>query len=161
VVNTSTASAIKRLALVTDAWHPQTNGVVNTLSRLVRYLESIGIEVFVATPDGHRTMPMPLYDEIRLTCDPWKAVRRIRAFRPDAVHVATEGPLGICTRVWMARKRMRFTTSFHTRFPEYIRARMPVPVGCTYFLERWFHGKATRTMVGTLSLIRELERRGI
>lgn len=148
---------IRRLALVTDAWHPQTNGVVNTLSRLVPYLESVGCEVLVVTSDGHRTVPMPLYDEIRLVCDPWRAVRRIQAFAPDAVHVATEGPLGIATRLWMARRGLRFTTSFHTRFPEYIRARLPVPLAWTYRAERWFHGRAARTMVATRSLMRELQ----
>ena len=150
-----------RLALVTDAWHPQTNGVVNTLSRLVKYLESTGMQVLVATADGHRTVPMPLYDEIRVVCDPWKVVRRIRAFEPDAVHVATEGPLGLCVRMWMGREGRRFTTSFHTRFPEYIHARLPIPLEWGYRAERWFHSRAVNTMVGTLSLIRELQHRRI
>jgi len=154
-------ASIQRIALVTDAWHPQTNGVVNTLSRLVRYLEAQGTDVLVVTSDGHRTIPMPLYDEIRLVCDPWNAIRRICDFKPDAVHIATEGPLGLCARLFLARERKKFTSSFHTRFPEYIRARLPVPLAVGYQAERWFHSRAINTMVGTLSLIRELQRRHI
>src|SRR5262245_60263110 len=152
---------IRRLALVTDAWHPQTNGVVNTLSRLVSYLKAQGIEVLVVTSDGHRTIPMPLYDEIRLVCDPWKAIRRICDFRPDAIHIATEGPLGLSARVFLASRGGRFTSSFHTRFPEYLRARLPIPLALGYRAERWFHSRAVNTLVGTLSLIRELQRRRV
>jgi len=88
------APAVKKLALVTDAWKPQTNGVVHTLLKLIKYLESDGIEVLVVAPDGHTTVPLPSYPEIRVACDPWRATKRIRAFAPDAIHVATEGPLG-------------------------------------------------------------------
>ena len=89
---------MKRLALVTDAWRPQTNGVVNTLVRLVSHMESRGTEVLVISPDAHRTFRLPSYPEIRVAWDPWRAVPRIRAFKPDAVHVATEGPLGFWTK---------------------------------------------------------------
>ena len=95
---------MKRLALVTDAWKPQTNGVVNTLVRLVDYLESQGTEVLVIAPDGHRHVPLPSYPEIRVALDPWRAIPRIRAFKPDAVHVATEGPLGFWTIGWLRRR---------------------------------------------------------
>lgn len=152
---------VRRVALVTDAWHPQTNGVVNTLSRVVRHLEGQGLEVLVTAPDAHRTVPLPSYPEIRLVRDPWNALRRLRAFAPDAVHVATEGPLGIWTRAWLGRHRLRFTTSFHTRFPEYLSARLPVPLGWGYQAVRWFHRPAQYTLVGTASLIRELEARRV
>src|SRR6266550_3347469 len=108
---------MKRLALVTDAWRPQTNGVVNTLVRLVAHLESNGTEVMVVAPDGHR------------------------AFKPDALHVATEGPLGFWTIGWLRRKGFRFTTSFHTRYAEYLNARLPVPLEWGYKLVRWFHAR--------------------
>ncbi|HET6897731.1 MAG TPA: glycosyltransferase, partial [Vicinamibacteria bacterium] len=157
----SEGERVMRLALVTDAWHPQTNGVVHTLSRLVRHLESQGAAVLVLAPDGHKTMPLPSYPEIRLACDPWRAVDRLIAFRPDAVHIATEGPLGLWIRQWLGREGLDFTTSFHTRFPEYLRERLPVPVEWTYRLERWFHGRAQHTLVGTQSLIRELAARGV
>ena len=153
--------ALARVALVTDAWHPQINGVVNTLSRLVKYLERTGTEVLVVTNDGHRTVPLPLYGEVRVAYDPWKVVPRIHAFKPDALHIATEGPLGLWTRVWLGRSRLRFTSSFHTRFPEYLRARLPMPLEWGYRAERWFHRRATHTMVGTMSLLRELQQRRI
>jgi glycosyltransferase involved in cell wall biosynthesis len=152
---------LERLALVTDAWHPQTNGVVNTLARLVGLLGAQGTDVLVLAPDAHRTLPLPSYPEVRLAWDPWTAVRRLRAFRPDAVHIATEGPIGTWVRVWLARLGLRFTTSFHTRFPEYLQARLPVPLEWGYRLERWFHGRADRTLVGTRSLIRDLRERRV
>jgi glycosyltransferase involved in cell wall biosynthesis len=151
----------RRLALVTDAWHPQTNGVVNTLSRLVKHLESTGLDVLVISPLEYRTVPFPSYPEVRVVCDPWKAIRPLRAFQPDAVHIATEGPLGIWIRGWMGRRNLSFTTSFHTRFPEYLSARLPVPLEWGYAVERWFHGKAEHTLVGTETLIRELREKRV
>jgi len=149
---------VKRLALITDAWKPQTNGVVNTLVRLVKYVESQGTEVLVIAPDGHRTVPLPSYPEIRIATDPWRAIGRIRGFRPDAVHVATEGPLGFSTVAWLRMKQLRFTTSFHTRYPEYLSARVPVvPVRWGYNVVRWFHGRAEHTLVSSLSLLQELQ----
>lgn len=148
---------LRRLALVTDAWLPQTNGVVNTLVRLVKHLESQGVEVLVLSPDAHLTIPCPSYPEIRVACDPWKAIGRIRAFEPDAVHVATEGPLGFSTIAWLRYRGLRFTTSFHTRYPEYLSARAPVPLEWGYQLVRWFHRRAEHTLVSSMSLLRELE----
>jgi len=147
---------VQRLALVTDAWHPQTNGVVNTLSRLVKHLRNQGSEVLVISPDSHRTVAMPCYPEIRLAVDPWRSIERIRQFRPHCVHIATEGPLGFWSSHFFRRRGLRFTTSFHTRFPEYLRARFPIPLSLSYGIERWFHGRAEQTLVGTTSLIREL-----
>lgn len=151
----------QRLALVTDAWHPQTNGVVNTLSRLVKHLETSGMEVLVVSPEGHRTVPFPSYPEVRVAWDPWKAIPRLRNFEPDAVHIATEGPIGLSVRAWMARRNLCFTTSFHTRFPEYLSARVPVPLDWGYAVERWFHGRAEHTLVGTETLIRELREKRV
>jgi glycosyltransferase involved in cell wall biosynthesis len=147
---------VKRLALVTDAWQPQTNGVVNTLVRLVEHLESQGTEVRVIAPHQHRTMPLPSYPEIRVACDPWKAIRQISDFEPDAVHVATEGPLGFWTVGWLRHHGLRFTTSFHTRYAEYVSARWPVPLEWGYQLVRWFHARAEHTLVSSMSLLHEL-----
>src|SRR5262245_49308184 len=147
---------IQRLALVTDAWVPQTNGVVHTLQRVVRHLEAQGVDVLVLAPDAHRTLPLPSYPEIAVAVDPWRLSGRLRAFGPDAVHIATEGPLGMWARASLARRGLRYTTSFHTRFPEYLRARAPVPLDWGYAYERWFHGGARHTLVGTRSLIKEL-----
>jgi glycosyltransferase involved in cell wall biosynthesis len=152
---------LERLALVTDAWHPQANGVVNTLTRLVAHLRSSGVEVLVVHPGSHRTLPLPSYPEIRVTMDPWRAIPRIRGFGPDAVHISTEGPLGLWVRASLGRRGLPFTTSFHTRFPEYLSARAPVPLSWGYAVERWFHGRAEHTLVGTRSLIRELQARGV
>jgi len=151
----------RRLALVTDAWHPQTNGVVNTLSRLAKHLEAHGTEVLVLAPDTHRTLPLPSYSEIRLAWNPWKAVERLRAFNADAVHVATEGPLGFWTNHFLRTRGLRFSTSFHTRYPEYVNARVPLPVAWGYKVERWFHAPAEHTLVGTLSLLHELQQKNI
>ena len=118
---------MKRLTLVTDAWHPQTNGVVNTLTRLVKDLAAQGTDVQVICPDGHKTVPLPSYPEYRVAVDPWKALPRIRAFKPDAIHIATEGPLGFWTNGFLRRRKLRFTTSFHTRFPDYLAERLPMP----------------------------------
>lgn len=153
---------VERLALVTDAWRPQTNGVVNTLQRLVRHLEgSRNMRVLVLTPNSHHVVPMPSYPEIQLACDPWTAVPRLRRFAPDAIHIATEGPLGCFISHWLHRRGLPFTSSFHTRFPEYLRARAPVPLALGYGLERWFHARAERTLVGTRSLMAELRDKAV
>jgi len=155
------SSPIGRLALVTDAWQPQTNGVARTLARLVNHLESEGTEVLVVSPNAYRTVPLPSYPEIRVACDPWKAVRHIREFQPDAIHVATEGPLGFSTVAWLRYRGLRFTTSFHTRYPEYVSARLPIPLEWGYGLVRWFHGKAEHTLVSSQSLLKELQERRV
>jgi len=158
---TDLSPRLRRLTLVTDAWKPQTNGVVNTLVRLVKHLEGCGVTVQVIAPDGHRTLPLPSYPEIRVACDPWKAIGRIRTFQPDAVHVATEGPLGFWAVGWLRRERMRFTTSFHTRYAEYLSARLPVPLEWGYQLVRWFHERADHTLVSSQTLLSELQERRV
>lgn len=157
----SSGSRRRRLALVTDAWRPQTNGVVNTLTRLVEYLTATGTEVLVISPEGHRTVPFPSYPEVRVAWDPWRAVTRLRRFDPEMIHIATEGPLGLWIRRYLVRRGLLFTTSFHTRFPEYLSARAPVPVSWGYAFERWFHQRAERTLVGTTSLIEELKQKRV
>ncbi len=151
----------QRLALITDAWKPQTNGVVNTLVKLVKSLETKGIEVLVISPGAHCTVPLPSYPEIRIACDPWKAIPRIRAFEPDAIHVATEGPLGFWTVGWLRRSGLRFTTSFHTRYAEYLSARAPVPLEWGYQVVRWFHERAAHTLVSSQTLLDELQNRKV
>jgi 1,2-diacylglycerol 3-alpha-glucosyltransferase/glucuronosyltransferase len=151
----------RRLALVTDAWKPQTNGVVKTLVRLVETLRDDGVQVLVVAPDAHRTVPLPSYPEIRIAYDPWTAIPRLRAFAPDAVHVATEGPLGFWTVGWLRRQGLRFTTSFHTRYAEYLSARLPVPLEWGYQPVRWFHEKAEHTLVSSPTLLDELRSRRV
>lgn len=150
-----------RLTLVTDAWRPQVNGVVTTLQHTVATLRERGVDVDVVTPEGMTTFPCPSYPEIRLA---WFASSRVRqrlhAHSPDAVHIATEGPLGLAAHRACRDWGWRFTTSYHTRFPEYLSARWPIPESWTYAWLRRFHGAAVRTLVGTPSVRRELEEKG-
>jgi glycosyltransferase involved in cell wall biosynthesis len=155
------AIRLRRLALVTDAWPPQVNGVAKTLARLVDDLRTRGTRVMVLAPDSHRTIGLPSYSEIRIACDPWKNIGKLRDFQPDAIHVATEGPIGVFASTWLTSRKMRFTTSFHTRYPEYLTARFGVPVEWGYKAERWFHNRGERTMVGTLSMLKELHQMGV
>ena len=150
-----------RLTIVTDAWAPQVNGVVTTLTRTVRGLQALGVDVEVITPQGFASIPCPSYPEIRLAIFPGAEVqRRLLANDPDAVHIATEGPLGMAARRCCLDQGWQFSTSYHTRFPEYLSARWPLPEEWTYAWLRRFHGAAARTMVGTPSMRRELTARG-
>ncbi len=151
-----------RVLIATDAWHPQVNGVVNTYVNLEKHAAAAGLDLRFLTPQGFRTVPLPSYPEIRLallrTSDVAAAVER---HRPDAIHVATEGPIGLATRRFCKRAGRRFTTSYHTRFPEYVAARAPVPLNWGYRFERWFHNAGAGVMAATPSLCAELERHGL
>jgi glycosyltransferase involved in cell wall biosynthesis len=150
-----------KIALVTDAWWPQTNGVVRTLSTTIDELRRVGHAVEAFEPSEFRTIPCPTYPEIRLALLPdRKLSARLTALDPDAVHIATEGPLGLAARRWCLRHRRRYTTSYHTQFPEYVRARMPLPLSWTYAHLRRFHGSAAHTLVATPTMLRQLESRG-
>jgi len=150
-----------RIIIVTDAAPPQVNGVVVTLTTVAGELEKLGHDIRFITPASFRTMPCPTYPEIRLALFPGGGVRRaIESLQPDAVHIATEGPLGIAARRHCVRYDIPFTTAYHTRFPEYVRARAPIPKAMTYAWLRRFHGRAQRVMVPTPSISGELEARG-
>jgi glycosyltransferase involved in cell wall biosynthesis len=152
---------VKRLLIATDAWRPQVNGVVRTLEKTGEELRRLGIDVAMLTPEAFRTIPLPSYPEIRLVlAPPGRIAAEIDAARPDHVHIATEGPLGLAARRWCLKRRRPFTTSFHTRFPEYLAARLPVPLGLTYALLRRFHNAGAGCMVSTETLERELSARG-
>ncbi|MEM7026563.1 MAG: glycosyltransferase family 1 protein [Pseudomonadota bacterium] len=150
-----------RILLVTDAWSPQVNGVVRTLQRLRQECEGLGHEVEVIAPAQFRTLPCPTYPEIRLALRPGSTIaRRIHRFRPHAVHIATEGPLGLAARRYCVRHRIPFTTSYHTRFPEYLHARLPVPLSLGYAYMRWFHKPSRAVMVATQTMRDELGAHG-
>ncbi len=139
-----------RIVVATDAAPPQVNGVVRTLGKTAETLETFGHAVKLITPAGFRSVPCPTYPSIRLAVCAGRGVRTaIESFRPDCLHIATEGPIGHAARRWCLANRFAFTTSFHTRFPEYIRARTPVPVDWTYAYLRRFHAPAARTLVPT------------
>lgn len=151
---------IRRLTLVTDAWKPQVNGVVTTLSNLVKVLENSGIEVDVIQPNDYPSFPLPSYNEIRCVWKPKGLSKRIREFQPDAIHIATEGTLGWFARSFAKRHKIPFTSGYHTRYPEYVRARWPIPTGFTYYWLKRFHGLADKTLVPAQSILDELEAQG-
>ncbi len=150
-----------RILIVSDAWSPQINGVVITLRNTIRELEAEGHTVATITPDGFKSLPCPTYPEIRLALFPGRRVaRRIEEFLPDAVHIATEGPLGLAARRHCLRTRRPFSTAYHTQFPEYVHARIRLPVGVTYRWMHWFHAPASALMVATPDIHRRLAVRG-
>jgi glycosyltransferase involved in cell wall biosynthesis len=150
-----------RIMIVTDAWFPQTNGVVSTLSQTSTWLRRFGHEVRMITPRDFHSVACPTYPEIRLSVMPFRGVeRRILAFSPQALHIATEGPLGFTARRFCLHHGIRFTTSYHTQFPQYLRARFPIPLQLSYRALRWFHGAAVRCMVSTDSVRSELATHG-
>jgi glycosyltransferase involved in cell wall biosynthesis len=147
--------------IVTDAWFPQTNGVVRTLSQTAAWLGRFGHEVKIITPRDFRSIACPTYPEIRLSLAPYRKVRSgIAEFSPQALHIATEGPLGLSARRACAGLGLRFTTSYHTQFPQYLRARFPIPLRASYRALRWFHGAATRCMVSTAGVRADLASHG-
>lgn len=149
---TSETRRLMRIAIVTDAWHPQVNGVVRTLTTTGEFLGKLGHDVHFISPAYFRTIPCPTYPEIRLAVFPAKRVARfLNALLPDAIHIATEGPLGHAAHAYCTRRALPFTTSFHTQFPEYLRLRAPIPVPWTYAYLRRFHARAVRTLVPTKS----------
>ena len=150
-----------RILIVTDAWLPQVNGVVRTLTTVAEELRAMGHVVEVIGPDRFRTLPCPTYPDIALSVWPRRRlIRMIEAFAPDALHIATEGPLGIAARRWARRHGVAFTTAFHTRFAEYVQARLHLPTRPIYAWMRRFHGAGQGTMVATASLREELLARG-
>jgi len=147
--------------IATDAWPPQVNGVVRTLTSLARSARNLGVAIEFVSPDGFPTIPVPTYPGLRLAIPSRRQIaRRIEQVAPDAVHIATEGPIGHRVRAYCRRRGWPFTTSYTTRFPEYISARAPVPESWIYAALRRFHGAAAATMVATPSLMSELSERG-
>lgn len=150
-----------RVLVATDAWHPQVNGVVRTLTSLARCAPRFGVQIDFLSPEGFKTLPIPSYRELRMALpNAGKIARQIEQAQPHAIHIATEGPIGQMVR-WYCRRRHRpFTSSYTTRYPEYISARVPIPEAWVYAILRAFHAGAAVTMVATPSLMEELERRG-
>ncbi|MEX0615931.1 MAG: glycosyltransferase family 1 protein, partial [Methylophaga sp.] len=150
-----------KIVIVTDAWEPQVNGVVRTLGKTGDYLQSFGHEVFFITPQQFKTVPCPSYSSIRLSLFPYRGMKKLmREFNANAVHIATEGPLGQAARRWCVKHNIRFTTSYHTQFPEYVRLRAPIPLSWSYAFLRRFHKPAVRTLVPTASHQQRLIERG-
>lgn len=152
----------EHIVIVTDAWHPQVNGVVRTLEMTAKELRSQGYRVSFITPEPFLSMRCPTYPEIRLSLvGSGRMGAMIRALAPDYLHISTEGPLGLAARAYCVRNHKAFTTAFHTKFPDYIHARTGIPVSWTYRYIRWFHGAAQSVMCATPSIAAELEQFGI
>lgn len=150
-----------KLALLTDAWEPQVNGVVTTLVELVRELRGLGHTVEVIHPGLFKTRPCPGYDGIDLAVRPAKELaRRLDAYAPDAIHLATEGPIGWAGRSYCRKRELAYTTAYHTRFPEILQAALKVPLWLGYALFRHFHKYSSGVMVPTPSVLRMLDARG-
>lgn len=158
----SQPAAPQRIAIVTDAWAPQMNGVVRTLSATVTMLQARGHEVMVIAPDQFPSVPCPTYPEIRLAmAAPATIAKRLANFAPDAIHIATEGPLGLIARRICVRRRWPFTTAYHTQFPAYVAKRTHLPESLFWRYIGWFHRPAARIMVATPSIRRELADHGL
>ncbi|MDR5804526.1 MULTISPECIES: glycosyltransferase family 1 protein [unclassified Caballeronia] len=150
-----------KIMIVTDAWEPQVNGVVRTLTQTSRELTGLGHRVELLTPLEFRTIPCPTYPEIRLSLMPGRHVaKRIDEFAPDALHIATEGPLGMSARAYALRHKLPFTTAYHTRFPEYVKARFGIPLAMTYRFLHWFHRHSQAVMAPTPVVKHDLEQYG-
>ena len=147
-----------KIMIVTDAWQPQVNGVVRTLATTRRELQAMGHEVELLSPLEFATLPCPTYPDIRLSVLPGKGVaQRMRDFAPHALHIATEGPLGLAARRYALKHGLPFTTAYHTRFPEYVEARFRLPLSWTYRFLRWFHAPARAVMAPTPKVKADLE----
>jgi glycosyltransferase involved in cell wall biosynthesis len=149
-----------RVLIATDAWHPQVNGVVRTLTSLARSARSLGVTIDFLSPEGFFSFPLPTDPNLRLALPGRREIaQRIEKANPDAIHIATEGPIGHVVRAYCVKNGLPFTTSYTTRFPEYISARLPIPDNWSYAVLRHFHSAATVTMVSTPSLMAELAQR--
>ena len=150
-----------KILIVTDAWEPQVNGVVRTLKQTRLELEKMGHTVSMITPLAFKTIPCPTYPDISLSILPGKKVAAIiKEFSPDAIHIATEGPLGMSARSYALKNGLPFSTAYHTRFPEYVQARTGIPLSWTYKFLNWFHGPSQAVMAPTIVVKNDLEKYG-
>jgi glycosyltransferase involved in cell wall biosynthesis len=149
------------ILVATDAWEPQVNGVVRTLKSLANAVRKFDAAITFLTPDGFPSVAVPTYPGLRCALPrPREVAQRIERIAPDAIHIATEGPIGAVVRQYCVKRGLPFTTSYTTRFPEYIAARVPIPEAWSYAVLRYFHAAARVTMVSTPSLMAELAGRG-
>lgn len=148
--------------IVTDAWHPQINGVVTTIEKTVRELQSRGHWVVIIEPRQFDTFPLWVYPEIKIA---YKTKQRFestfKSVNPDYVHIATEGSLGLTARQWCVKNNYKFTTAYHTKFPEYIEDKLGIPLDLSYIYMKWFHSASHRVLVTTNALQQELAEKGI
>lgn len=150
-----------KLMFITDAWFPQVNGVVTTMSTVIDMFKSQGHQIEIVEPSQFATVPLPTYKEIKVSLDLWRVGEKIKAFRPDKIHIVTEGALGIAASIFLRMNKVKYTTAFHTKFPEYVNERYPlVPVQAGYAMMHSFHGRSEKVLVPTPSVKAELDKRG-
>lgn len=150
-----------KILFITDAWYPQTNGVVRTMDSLGNELKKLGHEVHYITPLDFITVPCPTYPEIKLAIKPWpKLYKKIKSINPQIIHISTEGPIGWFARRYCIKNKIKFTTSYHTKFPEYIYERIRLPVKFTYKFMKYFHKNSSNVLVTTESMKEELADNG-
>ena len=149
-----------KILIITDAWFPQVNGVVTTYSNIISQLSKRNIEVEVLHPGKFYSLPLFFYNEIKAAINPWKVIQKIKKSDADYIHIGTEGPLGIVSRIYLSYKKIPFTSAVHTKFPEYLNLHIKVPLSITYALMRWFHKRSHSVLVNTKSHKEELEKRG-
>ena len=149
-----------KILIITDAWFPQVNGVVTTYSNIISQLSKRNIEVEVLHPGKFYSLPLFFYNEIKAAINPWKVIQKIKKSDADFIHIGTEGPLGIVSRIYLSYKKIPFTSAVHTKFPEYLNLHIKVPLSITYALMRWFHKRSHTVLVNTKSHKEELEKRG-
>jgi len=149
-----------KILIITDAWFPQVNGVVTTYSNIISQLSKRNIEVEVLHPGKFYSLPLFFYNEIKAAINPWKVIQKIKKSDADYIHISTEGPLGIVSRIYLSYKKIPFTSAVHTKFPEYLNLHIKVPLSITYALMRWFHKRSHSVLVNTKSHKEELEKRG-
>jgi glycosyltransferase involved in cell wall biosynthesis len=150
-----------RILIATDAWHPQVNGVVRTLTMMADAARKLGADVSFLTPQSFRTVALPSYPDLRVALpSPARIAQLIVEAKPDNIHIATEGPIGFLVRRYCRQRGIPFTTSFHTRFPEYVSARAPIPESWVWAMLRRFHARSGAVMAATPALATELRGRG-
>lgn len=151
-----------RLTLVTDSWSPQVNGVVRTLKATIQEMTRLGHHVTVIEPSQFKGLSWPAYPDIKLSLVSARQMgARLTASAPDAIHIAVEGPLGLAARRWCVRQNMKFTTAYHTRFPEFISMNYHLPEAFAWAYMRWFHGRADKVLAPTTALVEELTAKGL
>ena len=152
----------KRIMIVTDAWHPQINGVVTTIEKTWRELQSRGYEVHIVEPKQFDNFPLWIYPEIKIAYKTKSQFEiMFKNLNPDYIHIATEGTLGLTARQWCVKNGFKFTTSYHTKFPEYIEDKLGIPNELSYIYMKWFHGSSSKILVTTQAMQQELKEKGI
>ncbi|MDB5053716.1 MAG: glycosyl transferase [Bacilli bacterium] len=153
---------MKKILIVTDAWAPHINGVVFTIQNTIKVLTARGFEVSVLEPSMFNFFTLPVYKDIPISYNHKKKLyAMIDAINPDYIHISTEGIIGITSRRYCIEKNLKFTTAYHTKFPEYVKENLGIPLAIGYLFMKWFHRKSAKVLVTTEAIKKELRKKGI